>query len=73
MLFNQVLPVLGHHSPINRFEWYSGGRQMVLDLKKGIEARGSLYQSHKCLMVMRSMFEHSIDCGWNQPPKSNKV
>ena len=68
MLFNQVLPVLGHHSPVNRFEWYSGGRQKVLDLKKGIEARGSLYQSDKCLMVMRSMFEHAIDCGWMQPP-----
>tara|TARA_Y100000991_G_C21670214_1_gene220621 strand:- start:84 stop:506 length:423 start_codon:yes stop_codon:yes gene_type:complete len=35
MLFNQVLPVLGRHSPVNRFEWYSGGRQKVLDLKKG--------------------------------------
>ena len=68
MLFNQVLPVLGHHSPVNRFEWYSGERQKVLDLKKGIEARGSLNQSDKCLMVMRSMFEHAIDCGWMQPP-----
>ena len=68
MLFNQVLPVLGHHSPVNRFEWYSGGRQKVLDLKKGIEARGSLYQSDKCLMVMRSMFEHAIDNAWMQPP-----
>ena len=47
MLFNQVLPVLGRHSPVNRFEWYSGGRQKVLDLKKCIEARGSLYQSDK--------------------------
>ena len=36
----------------------------VLDLKKRIEARGSLYQSDKCLMVMRSMFEHAIDDGW---------
>ena len=68
MLFNQVLPVLGHKSPVNRFEWYSGGRQKVLDLKKGIEARGSLYQSDKCLMVMRSMFEHAIDNAWMQPP-----
>ncbi len=68
MLLNQVLPVLGHHSSVNRFEWYSGGRQKVLDLKKGIEARGSLYQSDKCLMVMRSMFEHAIDNAWMQPP-----
>ena len=68
MLFNQVLPVLGHQSPVNRFEWSNGGRQKVLDLKKGVEARGSLYQSDKCLMVMRSMFEHAIDCGWMQPP-----
>ena len=68
MLFNQVLPVLGHKSPVNRFEWNNGGRQKILNLKKGIEARGSLYQSDKCLMVMRSMFEHAIDCGWMQPP-----
>ena len=68
MLFNQVLPVLGEESPVNRFEWDKGGRQKVLDLKKGIEARGSLYQSDKCLMVMRSMFEHAIDNGWMQPP-----
>ena len=68
MLFNQVLPVLGAESPVNRFEWDKGGRQKVLDLKKGIEARGSLYQSDKCLMVMRSMFEHAIDNGWMQPP-----
>ena len=50
------------------FEWYSGGRQKVLDLKKGIEARGSLYQSDKGLMVMRSMFEHAIDNAWMLPP-----
>ena len=68
MLFNQVLPVLGAESPVNRFEWDKGGRQKVLDLKKGIEARGSLYQSDKCLMVMRSMFEHAIDNAWMQPP-----
>ena len=68
MLFNQVLPVLGHKSPVNRFEWNNGGRQKILNLKKGIEARGSLYQSDKCLMVMRSMFEHAIDNAWMQPP-----
>ena len=27
MLFNQVLPVLGHKSPVNSFEWNNGGRQ----------------------------------------------
>ncbi|QNI97078.1 phage integrase family domain protein [Synechococcus sp. RS9902] len=68
MLFNQLLPFLGEESPVNRFEWDKGGMQKVLDLKKGIEARGSLYQSDKCLMVMRSMFEHAIDKGWMQPP-----
>ena len=68
MLFNQVLPVLGHKSPVNRFEWNNGGRQKILNLKQGIEARGSLYQSDKCLMVMRSMFEHAIDNAWMQPP-----
>ena len=66
MLFNQVLPVLGEESPLFRFEWDKGGRQTFLDLKKWIEARGSLYQSDKCLMVMRLMFEHAIDSGWMQ-------
>ena len=27
MLFNQVLPVLGHKPPVNSFEWNNGGRQ----------------------------------------------
>ena len=53
---------------MNRFEWSNGGRQKVLDLKRNIQARGSLYQSDKCLMVMRSMFEHAIDNAWMQPP-----
>ena len=26
MLFNQVLPVLGHQSPVNRFVWSNWGR-----------------------------------------------
>ena len=68
MLFNQVLPVLGHQSPVNRFEWSNGGRQKVLDLKRNIQARGSLYQSDKCLMVMRSMFGYAIDMGWMAVP-----
>ena len=27
MLFNQVLPVLGPDTPVNRLEWSNGGRQ----------------------------------------------
>ena len=68
MLFNQVLPVLGHQSPVNRFEWSNGGRQKVLDLKRNTQARGSNYQSDKCLMVMRSMFGYAIDMGWMAEP-----
>mgnify|MGYP001170308855 CR=1 FL=1 len=68
MLFNQVLPVLGPDTPVNRFEWSVGGREKILQLKEGIEARGSLYQSDKCFMVMRGMFDYAIDRGWMQPP-----
>jgi len=68
ILFNQVMPVLGPDSPVNRFEWSNGGRQADLNLKKGIEARGSLYQSEKTLMVMRGVFERAIDMGWMEPP-----
>ena len=68
MIWNQVLPVLGANIPVNRFEWSNGGRQKVLDLKKGIEARGSLNQSDKVLMVIRGVFAHAIDCGWMEPP-----
>ena len=68
MLFNQVLPVLGPNTPVNRLEWSNGGRQQVLSLKKSIEERGSLYQSDNCLMVMRGMFDYAIDRGWMQPP-----
>ena len=68
MIWNQVLPVLGANIPVNRFEWSNGGRQKVLDLKKGIEARGSLNQSDKVLMVIRGVFSHAIDSGWMEPP-----
>ena len=68
MLYNQVLPVLGPDTPVNRLEWSNGGRQQVLSLKESIEERGSLYQSDKCLMVMRGMFDYAIDRGWMQPP-----
>ena len=61
MLYNQVLPVLGPDTPVNRLEWSNGGRQQVLSLKESIESRGSLYQSDKCLMVMRGMFDYAID------------
>ena len=67
MLYNQVLPVLGPDTPVNRLEWSNGGRQQVLSLKEFIESRGSLYQSDKCLMVMRGMFDYAIG-GWMQPP-----
>ena len=67
MLFNQVLPVLGPDTPVNRLEWSNGGIQQVLSLKESIEERGSLYQSDKCLMVMRGMFDYAIDRGWRQP------
>ena len=68
MLYNQVLPVLGPDTPVNRLEWSNGGRQQVLSLKESIESRGSLYQSDKCLMLMREMFVYAIDRGWMQPP-----
>ena len=70
MLYNQVLPVLGPDTPVNRLEWSNGGRQQVLSLKESIESRGSLYQSDKCLMVMRGMFDYAIARGWMQPPNS---
>ena len=68
MLFKQVLPILGPDTPVNRLEWSNGGREKILRLKEGIEARGSLYQSDKCFMVMRGMFDYAIDRGWMQPP-----
>ena len=68
MLFNQVLPVLGPDTPVNRFERSVGGREKILQLKEGIEARGSQYQFDKCFMVMRGMFDYPIDRGWLQPP-----
>ena len=68
MLLNQVLPVLGPGTPVDQLEWSRGGRERVLSLKESIEGRGSLYQSDKCLMVMRGMFDFAIDRGWMQPP-----
>ena len=53
MLFNQVLPVLGAESPVNRFEWDKGGRQKVLDLKKGIEVPRTNYEKIKLRIIGR--------------------
>ena len=63
MLFSQVLSGLGPDTPANRLEWINGGRQQVFPLKESIEIRGSLYQSDKCLMVMRAMFDYAIGRG----------
>ena len=49
MLFNQVLPVLGHESPVNRFEW-SNGEAEGSGLKRNIQVSVA-HQSDKCLMV----------------------
>jgi integrase len=77
MLFHQVLPVLGADTPVKSLSWETinsdgmNGRQIVLDLKQSIVDRGSLYQSDKCLLVMRLMFAYAIEQGWmdrNQNP-----
>ena len=66
MLFNQVLPVLGEELLVNCRGWDKGCRQKGLDLQKGIEAKGSLYQSEKYLMMTRSMIASAIDNRWMQ-------
>ena len=53
MLYNQVFLLLFPYTPVNRLEWSNGGRQHVLSLKESITERGALYQSDKCLMVIR--------------------
>ena len=68
MFYNQVFPVLGPDVPVNHLEWSNGERQQVLSLKEYIESRGLLYQSDKCLMVMRGVLDYAIDRGWMQPP-----
>ena len=67
-LDNQIIPVLGPDTTLESLEWENGGREKVLKLKQGIEARGALNQSDKVLMVMRMVFDSAIDMGWMKPP-----
>ena len=67
-LNNQVIPVLGESTTLESLEWENGGREKILKLKEGIEARGKLSQSDKVLLTMRLVFEAAIDRGWMKPP-----
>jgi integrase len=65
---NQVLPVLGSSTSIEKLSWDNGGREVIIKLKKDIERRGSLAQSDKVLMVIRQVFGYAIDMGWLKEP-----
>ena len=65
---NQIVPVLGALTPVSEFNWSNGGRDKVLQLKEGIERRGAASQAQRVLMLMRQIFEFSIDRGWMEPP-----
>ena len=63
-IHNQILPVLGANTPIDAFDWENDGRTKLLDLKKGIENRGSKSQADKVFMLCRMIFDFAIDRGW---------
>lgn len=69
MLWNQVFPVLGASIPVSHFSWdhkHPGGknsRQIVMDMKMDIEHRAPVH-AERVLMVLRQVFDYSIDQGW---------
>ena len=63
-IHNQILPVLGANTPIDAFDWENDGRTKLLDLKKGIENRGSKSQADKVFMLCRMIFDFAIDRRW---------
>ena len=67
-IHNQILPILGADTPIDAFNWENDGRQKLIDLKEGIEARGKYSHATKIFMISRLIFEFAIDRGWMKDP-----
>lgn len=63
-LKNQVLSVIHGATPLAKLEWDKGGRQIVMDMIKRIEGRGSVDQANRVQKVLSQCFNYAIDQGW---------
>ena len=70
-VFNQILnPMVGgfdKDTPLNEFSWNRGGRDKILTWFDREQKRADK-QSSRNLMVLRQIFEWSIDRGWMNHP-----
>ena len=63
-LNNQVFRCIDPGTSLKDLEWDAGGRSRVMELRRSIEARGSLDQAHRCQRVLKHCLEHAISRGW---------
>jgi integrase len=63
-LMNQVLSTIDGATILEKLEWDNGGRQIVMDIKKNIEKRGSNNQAERVQKLLCQCFDHAIDKGW---------
>jgi len=75
-IWNQILnPEDGgfdKDTPIKEFEWESGGRQKLFDMREHIQKRGALRQANRNFKICFGMFEYGIDRGWLREPNPAK-
>ncbi len=63
-LNNQVLSVIDGATPLAELEWDKGGRQIVMDMKRRIDERGSFDQAIRVQKLLSQCFDYAIDQGW---------
>ena len=72
---NQMLEYFGKETPLVNFELENGGREIIIEMQRVIESRGSHDHAGRCRSLLKGVFNFAIDRGWmreNQNPASRK-
>ena len=72
---NQMLDYFGKETPLVSFELEKGGREIIIEMQRVIESRGSHDHAGRCRSLLKGVFNYAIDRGWmreNQNPASRK-
>tara|TARA_B100000242_G_scaffold293482_1_gene271762 strand:- start:987 stop:1994 length:1008 start_codon:yes stop_codon:yes gene_type:complete len=72
---NQMLEYFGEGTPLVNFELENGGREIIIEMQRVIESRGSHDHAGRCRSLLKGVFNFAIDRGWmreNQNPASRK-
>ena len=58
---NQILDFFGGEIPIKNFELQNGGRTLVLEMQRVMEARGAFDQAGRCRTLLKQVFNYAMD------------